>query len=107
MWCTIDPETYLSVGEYRLPMIGLILLVVAAASDVVDGYIARHFNQGSQLGEMIDPVADKVMHCATILGLVIITYVQWALIVILILKEPTMVVSGVIMAGYSKNIKAN
>ncbi len=107
MWCTIDPETYLSVGEYRLPMIGLILLVVAAASDVVDGYIARHFNQGSQLGEMIDPVADKVMHCATILGLVIISYVHWAFIVVLILKEATMVVGGVFMAGDSKNIKAN
>lgn len=107
MWCTIDPDTYIDVGQYEFPIIGLIILVVAAASDLVDGYIARHFNQGSQLGEMIDPLADKIMHCATILSLVIIGYVHWAFIVILLLKEATMVVGGVFMAGDSKNIKAN
>lgn len=107
MWCTIDPMTYLSVGAYELPIIGLIILVVAAGSDVIDGYIARHFNQGSQIGEMIDPLADKIMHCATILGLVIISYVHWAFILVLLLKEATMVVGGIFMAGDSKNIKAN
>lgn len=107
MWCTIDQDTYLQVGEYSLPLIGLIIMVVAASSDLVDGFIARRFNQGTQLGEMLDPLADKLMHCATILSLVIIGFVHWAFIVALLLKEGTMVLGGIYMAGDSKNIKAN
>lgn len=107
MWCTIDPSTYIAVGEYSLPIVGLIIMAVAAGSDLVDGFIARRFNQGSQLGEMIDPFADKLLHCATILSLVIICFVHWAFIVILLVKEATMVVGGIFMAGDSKNIKAN
>ena len=107
MWCTLDPSTYIECGEYTFPIIGLVIMIVAASTDLVDGYIARRFNQGSQLGEMIDPLADKLMHCAAVLSLVIIGYVHWAFIVILLAKEATMVVGGIFMAGDSKNIKAN
>ncbi len=107
MWCTLDPATYIECGEYTFPIIGLVIMIAAASTDLVDGYIARHFNQGSQLGEMIDPLADKLMHCAAVLSLVIIGYVHWAFIVILLAKEATMVVGGIFMAGDSKNIKAN
>src|SRR5712671_2509581 len=31
------------------------------ATDWVDGYIARHFNQGSELGKILDPTADRVL----------------------------------------------
>lgn len=37
------------------------LLAVLGASDWVDGYIARHFNQGSKLGKILDPTADRVL----------------------------------------------
>lgn len=107
MWCTLDPSTYIECGEYTFPIIGLVIMIAAASTDLVDGYIARRFNQGSQLGEMIDPLADKLMHCAAVLSLVIIGYVHWAFIVILLAKEATMVVGGIFMAGDSKNIKAN
>lgn len=36
--------------------------VVAGASDLVDGYIARQFNQRSQLGVRLDPLADKLIN---------------------------------------------
>lgn len=107
MWCTLDPSTYITCGAYEFPIIGLIIMIAAASTDLVDGYIARKFNQGSQLGEMIDPLADKLMHCASVLSLVIIGYVHWAFIVILLAKEGTMVLGGIYMAGDSKNIKAN
>ena len=35
------------------------IFVVAAASDGIDGYVARRFNQKSRLGEVLDPLADK------------------------------------------------
>lgn len=107
MWCTIDSNTYIACGEYSFPIIGLVIMLVAAGSDLFDGFIARKFNQGSQLGEIIDPFADKVMHCMTILSLVIVGYIHWAFIVVLLLKEATMIVGGIFMAKDAKNIKAN
>ena len=37
------------------------LLAVLGATDWVDGYIARHFNQVSSLGKVLDPVADRFL----------------------------------------------
>ncbi len=107
MWTTIDADTWVQVGNYTFPIIGLVILFVAASSDLVDGWFARKFNQGSQLGEILDPFADKLMQCSAVLSLVIIGYVHWAFIVVLLLKEAVMVVGGAFMAGDSKNIKAN
>lgn len=41
--------------------IALVLYVVAAASDWVDGYLARALKQYSDLGRMLDPIADKLL----------------------------------------------
>lgn len=49
--------------------VALIVFVVAALSDAVDGYIARHYHQDSQLGRALDPVADKLLMLAGILTL--------------------------------------
>ena len=47
-------------GEDR-PFAAAVLLAVLGATDWVDGYIARHFNQGSELGKVLDPTADRVL----------------------------------------------
>lgn len=39
----------------------LICFVVAGVSDAVDGFIARHFDQRSELGAYLDPMADKIL----------------------------------------------
>lgn len=44
---------------------GLILFVAAAATDWLDGYWARKFNQITQLGRILDPFADKIIICGT------------------------------------------
>jgi cardiolipin synthase (CMP-forming) len=38
-----------------------VLLAVLGATDWVDGWIARHFDQGSELGKILDPAADRVL----------------------------------------------
>jgi cardiolipin synthase len=38
-----------------------VLLAVLGATDWVDGWIARHFDQGSELGKVLDPTADRVL----------------------------------------------
>jgi|SRR5436190_16896384 len=44
--------------------------VIAALSDGLDGYVARHYNQRTELGTVLDPLADKVLLVA---GIVILT----------------------------------
>ena len=39
----------------------LIVYLIACASDALDGYIARHFNQISNFGKFMDPLADKML----------------------------------------------
>src|SRR3954462_6683860 len=48
-----------------------ILLAVLGATDWVDGWIARHFDQGSELGKVLDPTADRVLLVAAAVGLLV------------------------------------
>jgi cardiolipin synthase (CMP-forming) len=49
----------------------LITFAVAAICDGVDGYIARHYNQFSELGAMLDPLADKLL---LVSGVVVLSF---------------------------------
>jgi CDP-diacylglycerol---glycerol-3-phosphate 3-phosphatidyltransferase len=53
---------FLSFDNY---FIGLILFVIAAGTDWVDGYWARKYGQITQLGRILDPFADKIIICGT------------------------------------------
>lgn len=53
------------------PVAAAVLLGALGATDWVDGYIARHFDQGSTLGKIIDPVADRVLLVAAAVALLV------------------------------------
>ncbi len=46
---------------YNLPVHALITFIVAGLTDALDGYIARRFKQETQLGKILDPIADKTL----------------------------------------------
>ena len=52
---------YLNASNQYLKIIALGIFLFAAISDVIDGYIARRFNQESRLGAILDPLADKLL----------------------------------------------
>ena len=81
------------------PITGLIILACASATDVFDGYIARRFDQVSELGKILDPFADKLMHVSTLISLAIIGYVHYAFPIIFAVKELSMVICGLFLAG--------
>ena len=68
----------ISVGEGHpeewLRWAALATFVIAAASDGLDGFIARHFNQRSQLGAVLDPIADKAL---LLTGIITLSLVDW------------------------------
>ena len=49
--------TYLSCDDIWLPAS---VLVLSGLTDLLDGWIARHFNQISEIGKLLDPIADKL-----------------------------------------------
>lgn len=63
------------------------LFVFASATDVADGYIARRFNLISDIGKVLDPVADKLLQGFSILMLGISGNVHWAFVAIIVAKE--------------------
>lgn len=50
------------------------VFIVAAASDGIDGWVARHFNQKSELGAFLDPIADKAL---LLTGVIVLSVVDW------------------------------
>jgi len=52
-------------------MVALLCFAVAAICDGVDGYIARHYNQRSELGTFLDPLADKLL---LVSGVVVLSF---------------------------------
>ena len=63
------------------------LLIASAATDWLDGKIARALNQQSRLGEALDPAADRLYIAATLVGLAVRGIIPWWLVALLAARE--------------------
>lgn len=62
---------YTHGGEELHRFLALVCFAVASISDGVDGYLARHYNQTSEMGKVLDPLADKLL---LVSGLVLLSF---------------------------------
>lgn len=74
-----------------------VMLILSGMTDVVDGYIARHFGQISDIGKALDPVADKLTQAAMLLCLMSRHPMMVVPFVLLAMKEVFAAVSGLLV----------
>ena len=81
--------------------VALGIYIVACLTDLLDGYIARHYNQVSDFGKFMDPLADKCLVMAALCWFVEEgTFFAWVLAIVLAVEK-----GRVIAAGWSGKIK--
>jgi len=68
-------------------IIAFLIFLVASVTDAVDGYFARKYNQITELGKFLDPLADKLLVTAALLALVYLDYVDAWVAAVIILRE--------------------
>lgn len=82
-------------------IIAFVLMIIAAVTDLLDGKIARKYNMVSNLGKILDPIADKLSQVAIV---IILIFKFWSfegilkyLLFLFIAKELIMVIAGVVL----------
>ena len=78
LWLILGPQADLAA---------VLLLAVSGATDYLDGEIARRWNQMSRLGQLLDPLADRLYIFATLLGLGIRGIVPWWLLGLIVARD--------------------
>ncbi len=74
------------------------MLGIAGITDFLDGYVARHFNQVTEIGKVIDPVADRILVGGSLVVALISHSIPLAIGLIIIFREVLMSVTTVILA---------
>ena len=72
----------------------LAIIVLSGITDVADGYIARHFNQITQLGKILDPLADKLSLLALSICIAVKFSPFWIIAIVVIVKEILLILVG-------------
>ncbi len=92
---------YLVLGAKNLPAAASVF-VLSGITDIVDGYIARHFQMITNFGKIYDPFVDKLMQITAIVSLGFADIIPFWLILVVLCKEVAMIVTGGIL--YLKKI---
>ncbi|MGI5999916.1 MAG: CDP-alcohol phosphatidyltransferase family protein [Candidatus Merdisoma sp.] len=94
--CLIPVIIWLYIGEKNYLWAGIVL-ILSGATDLADGFIARHFHMISDLGKVLDPVADKLTQAAMLFCLCTRFPLMILPLVLMIVKEGFMGISGIMI----------
>ena len=96
---------YLNASEPVHYTIAAAILGVSCLTDLIDGKIARHFNQISTIGKFLDPVADKATQFTLTVCLAIRHPILWNLAVLFVIKEGFQLIAGIVQFRKGKMLK--
>lgn len=85
LWLYLDQKDFLGAG---------VVLIASGITDILDGYIARTFHMISDLGKILDPIADKLTQVALLICLLDRYPISGILLVIVLAKEIYMSIAG-------------
>jgi cardiolipin synthase len=78
LWLLLGPQADVAA---------LVVLALSGISDWADGVLARRLNQASRLGELLDPLADRLYILATLIGLTLRNIIPWWLAALIVLRD--------------------
>lgn len=79
------------------PEAALSVFVIASASDLLDGFLARLLDQRSRFGAFIDPVADKLLVLTALATLVADRRLPWWLLGLILIRDVPMAIGAVVV----------
>lgn len=78
VWLMLGPGAY---------GIAALVLVIVAATDWVDGYVARRFDQVTKLGRVLDPLIDRILLATAALTLLAVGFLDVVVVVLLVTRD--------------------
>ena len=85
-------------GDGPLRWWAAVLFIVAIATDGIDGYLARRHDIVTDLGKLLDPIADKALTGCAFVGLSILAELPWWVTILVLVRELGVTVHRLIVA---------
>lgn len=88
VWLYVRAENYHWAGY---------MLILSGLTDIADGFVARHFHMISDIGKILDPIADKLTQAAMLICLMVrYPDIMWPF-ALMVIKEAFMIISGLLV----------
>jgi cardiolipin synthase (CMP-forming) len=77
----------------------LIIGIAFGATDWIDGYVARRFNQVTKLGQLLDPLSDRLFIITVAIALVVAGLLPWPIVAAIVLRDTVLLIAGIVLLG--------
>lgn len=75
------------IDQFPAKLVGLLLFIVAALTDLADGYLARKFGVTTGFGKFMDPLADKILVSSAFISFIAMNYLSPIPVILIIGRE--------------------
>lgn len=93
---------YILINTLNSLIIALVLFILASLTDYLDGYIARKYNLITNLGKILDPIADKLLIIGIFLSFLYIGVLNIWIVIVIIIRE--LIITIIRFFALKKNI---